>query len=376
MTETSATAALARTRILDAAFWLTIGKDQFQATKLAQTKALAIVDEEAIVPLVLNFDYVQASAIVALLQDPDPNIKATLNARLLPGDGGSPQDEEKPAGLKEGLPIDLTLPIGRIPAIRPALSVTHQSFFFADPAFDRMLATPTLSSQLNTAGGGAWLLAVDRVQYDLRSALNFAFFDLQDRTSSNVEAEVDFKLYPAGALGGPETSLRLIDDTAANADKPYTARAATIYTVRLDRLSGPGRRMPQPGDRIELRVLVKGGPERCTVAFTLAENVENPSPPAVYSVVVLDKIEEDRWEPRTLLHASAPAPDRTEFVDLLGDLLIGRVRRRAIFEWRASDFEEINARDRRATLVKTDSSGGAQLPEGWSDFVAVPPRNI
>jgi hypothetical protein len=82
LTEPSATEAIARTRILDAAFWLTIGKDQFQATKLAQTKALAIVDDEAIVPLVLNFDYVQASAIVALLQDPDPNVKATLNARL------------------------------------------------------------------------------------------------------------------------------------------------------------------------------------------------------------------------------------------------------------------------------------------------------
>ena len=66
------------------------------------------------------------------------------------------------------------------------------------------------------------------------------------------------------------------------------------------------------------------------------------------------------------LHATAPLPQRMEFPNLLQDLAIGHIRRRALFVWPTSD--PAGASPQQASLVKVDRAGGGQLPERDSDM--------
>jgi len=93
-------------------------------------------------------------------------------------------------------------------------------------------------------------------------------------------------------------------------------------------------------------------------------------PPAVYALVAPfgDPDGTKEKTARVALHATAPLPQRIEFPDLLADLAIRHIRRRALFIWSTSDVPA--AAPARATLVKIDRAGGGQLPERASDLLS------
>ena len=96
-------------------------------------------------------------------------------------------------------------------------------------------------------------------------------------------------------------------------------------------------------------------------------------PEAVYSL--LDVIgDKTPLRARVALHSPGPMPRRLEFPDFLDDLLVGHIRRRALFIWHEVDFAPPDGTTRHATLVKFDRSGGGQLPNDPSDFD--PPLNM
>jgi hypothetical protein len=84
-------------------------------------------------------------------------------------------------------------------------------------------------------------------------------------------------------------------------------------------------------------------------------------PPAVYTVIETTK---DKSVARVRLHAAAPLPQKIEFPNLLDDLALEHVRRRALFVWsyakagKRADPDAMNI-----DLIKFDRSGGAQLPQ-------------
>jgi hypothetical protein len=126
----------------------------------------------------------------------------------------------------------------------------------------------------------------------------------------------------------------------------------------------------RPGDRLVLHVRVSRGTDLVDLqADTLLTAEPSVGPPeAVYSLldVIRDK---EPLRARVALHAPGPMPRRLEFPDFLADLLVGHIRRRALFIWHEVDLAPADGTTRHATLVKFDRSGGGQLPVGPSDFV-------
>jgi hypothetical protein len=57
------------------------------------------------------------------------------------------------------------------------------------------------------------------------------------------------------------------------------------------------------------------------------------------------------------LHASGPMPQRIEFPNLIEDLALGHVRRRALFIWYWTSTDQSG----ELALIKIDRSGGTQI---------------
>ena len=127
--------------------------------------------------------------------------------------------------------------------------------------------------------------------------------------------------------------------------------------------------MLAPGDTLRLKVLY--GPEGAplaeeTVDIPIVAGPVIPPAPSVFSFIEETGPRLDRAGPEAgcvRLHASAPLPSRVEYPDLLPDLGRGHVRRQALCVWHYGAPVTKAARWRtRQHLLKTDRSGGTQLP--------------
>lgn len=355
--------------------WLALGDQRLNADRISWDVPDGM-DHDVDFGLTLAFANIALSDLLEQLRDPDPDTPAYLHfffrhldepEDMFDRKGNAVIAPAKEDSLKPGIPTAITLPIGRKPLGRLAPDIRRRTYIFADPAFDRVLSSPGKSSQIvRIPDDNAAVLAVDRTEYDLSQTLYFAFGFLGDdgfEDSADLKGSLKLKLKPQTEPGvEPETIDLKLEGIATGPDLDPT----TAYALPLSRLkAAESTVVPQAGDQLLIEVALAFGGKHYTVSveFPIAKLVADPRPAAVYSVLGLS---EDK-QTRTLLHASAPAPDRIEFVDLLEDLPSGHIRKRAIFEWYETDLADAPDYKWR-TLTKTDRSGGAQLPSRLEDF--------
>lgn len=318
-----------------------------------------------------------------------------VEAKLAP-EVGSSKDKGK---LPEADDM-LELPILAAPLDRPTLPYVMRTAIFGDPAYDRSLASRPQSAERGVNSGGKtqfFLFGLDRASHDLGAAIHLAAGELTraegappewgPATNWSFALSVQLQPYDPGAPIPPLTRpLRLAKDgVPEKGDVWYDFEARRRYAIPVTALYeslpkdegwtlGPPAAL-RPGDRLVLRVRVSRGTDLVDLrADTLLTAEPSVGPPeAVYSL--LDVIgDKTPLRARVALHSPGPMPRRLEFPDFLDDLLVGHIRRRALFIWHEVDFAPPDGTTRHATLVKFDRSGGGQLPNDPSDFD--PPLNM
>ncbi len=358
--------------------WLSTGSLRLHAERISwAVPDASLTDVEF--KLKMYFSNIDLTDLLNSLRDPDPDTPAELHFFFLRQENaGTPYDKvgsarivpdkAKKDMLKPGVPTSITLPIGRKPLGRPAPDIRRRTYLFADPAFDRVLSSPGKSSRIvRMDQDRATALAIDRTEYDLSQTLYFAFgfltgngFDENDGPDGRLSLKLKRKTEPG-------TEPKTVDLRIEKIETDVALDFNTAYALPLSRLhvtddSAP----PRPGDQLQIEVTLDPSSvakKTVYVEVPIAEKATDPRPAAVYSVLGLS----ESLQPRTLLHAAAPAPDRVEFVSLLKDLATGHIRKRAVFEWRETDLDDAPEWNWR-TLVKTDRAGGAQMPRTRKDF--------
>ncbi|NOC83834.1 hypothetical protein [Ruegeria sp. HKCCD6428] len=361
--------------------WISVGAKRMSAQSMSW-KPLEQQSDDAL-SIMLAFANLDLTHLLEELRDPDPDTPAQLHFYFFgPGDADKAFERDGTAiiaaadddKLTDGVPTTLSLPIGRKPLGRPTPNIRRRTYIFADPAFDRVLSSPGKSSPIVRMGQDkATVLAVDRTEYDLTQTLYFAFGFLADGEFKHDPELVgtltlSLKRQPEPGVD-PEAVGLTIEDLKTDAELLASGKA---YALPLSRLKpNDDGAPPTAGDQLEVEIALDANGEKKTVGIELsiAEKVTDPRPAAVYSAVGLSQ----ELQPRTLIHAAAPAPDRIEFVELVKDLASGHIRKKAIFEWHETDLADAPDSKWR-TLTKTDRSGGAQLPSRLEDFT--PPLSV
>ncbi|MEP2980443.1 MAG: hypothetical protein ABJO86_13210 [Lentilitoribacter sp.] len=370
--------------------WIAIGAERFDA-QIIDWETESGDNEEQIIKIDLGFLNLDMPRLLNLLSNPDPDAPSDLHLQfrkpsetdVVPfSDKGSASIAPAETGdeLIDGEPFDIKLPIGRKPFGRATPEISYQTFFFSDPAYDRMLSSPGKSSQvIRLKDGTATAVALDRTEYDLSQTLFLAFGKLTengfDGLTSNDD-ELTLNLKQLDEAGQPKTVPLMLegfdpkkkfDDKAPLTPRIYPVQSNKVYALPLSRLAPTDPSLSiKAGDRLQIEVFLKQEQKTLSVEVPLSEQVDDPRPAAIYSVVQLTK-DGDQFKSKTLLHAAAPSPDRVQFIDLKGDLAKGHIRKRAIFQWRSADFTSQKGQT-HYTLTKTDRSGGAQMPRGPNDF--------
>ncbi|MGO7394581.1 hypothetical protein ACCS62_28465 [Rhizobium ruizarguesonis] len=264
------------------------------------------------------------------------------------------------------------LPLLLDPGARRVVPVMSRMIIFGDPSYDRQLASQTASAQRNLSGGADRLfrISADRKAYDLEQTLYFAGGLIEketgtfDKNGSPASFALQFQRQPPRAPNGdqPPPELLIYDRTAPDAEGYITVDCNQPYEVSLKRLlsaTNRGGLSPlQPGDKLQLSAVVGSDVLQPVTVDIVAEPVIAP-PPSVFTII---ETSSDRTLARSILHASGPLPQKIEFPNLLIDLAIGHVARRALFVWR--DVAVGTKRNGSCLdLIKFDRSGGAQLPD-------------
>lgn len=271
------------------------------------------------------------------------------------------------------------------PTAQPSLNVSLSTLVFADPSYDRELSGPGPSDSQRDKSGALWKLALDRFEYGTDTPVYFAFGPigadgLFTKDLSPDKVKLTLQRQPAGKEGGdpPKRQDLVIAGVNRAARNEHDIGAIKAYGVTLDQLRVYNRTTDQvkspvefgDGDQIVVTVGFKDPHVQRTLsvrAMVVPRPIIAPAS-AVYALVAPFVDSESKPAARVALHATAPLPQRIEFPDLLADLAIGHIRRRALFIWSTSDVPA--AAPARATLVKIDRAGGGQLPERASDLLS------
>ncbi|MEH6433816.1 hypothetical protein [Massilia sp. DD77] len=299
------------------------------------------------------------------------------------------------AGMRPETRRSIVLPIPLRQADAPSVPLQAATLAFADPSYDRALSGPGGQDVQRDKDGLAWKLSTDRVEYGVDTPIYLAFGALlggapapgarAGRFRAGTTGQGTLRLTHASREpdGQTEPEPVAIADCAPSAAGPatYLIDSSQAYSITLDRL----RKAPPGGDEAPLRY--KDGDELAiTVSFVPAPGHDprdlsvrvrlvnrpiTPPPPGVYSLVCTDDTQGAPAAAHVLLHASTPLPQQIEFVDLLDDLALGHIRRRALFLWHVAATPDRSLH--RATLVKLDRSGGGQFPNTPADFRSLDP---
>lgn len=282
------------------------------------------------------------------------------------------QQGELPQGPRRQILLPMMLGSGT----RRVLPVRPNTIIFGDPAYDRQLASQTASAA--PGGGDSFLLAADRRAYDLGSTLYFAAGNIDTKSGEFSESETtDFKvsfarLPPQTLIGDQPPPQPLRVRGAESKDGTYDVKHDTVIEIGLGQFVATDTPPDAtttcpllPGDRLQIvAILPKGTDNKQRTATLQVDIVAEPviaPPPSVYSVV-----ETANDTARVRLHAAAPLPQKIEFPNLLKDLALGHVRRRALFVWHyvlpgaAEETENVKV---AIELLKFDRSGGAQFDD-------------
>lgn len=266
-----------------------------------------------------------------------------------------------------------SLPLLLDPGNRAVLPVRLHTIAFGDPSYDRQLGSPTASAVLEVKEERL-LLAADRKQYDGAALLYLAggriertsgLFDEGENPPSRMLRLT--RLRPSGKPGLPVLATKLTLADVSPTQGRYPIKGGQPVQIALAQLrvaeeSGSERAL-RPGDNLLLEMEYAEDPAKTIlkdlqlVVEIVAEPVIAPAP-SVFSVLASN--EGDAWK-NAVLHAAGPLPQRIEFVDLVRDLALGHVRRRALFVWRWAAAGGADSKQ-EVVLVKFDRSGGAQLP--------------
>jgi len=272
----------------------------------------------------------------------------------------------------------LRLPVR--PTSRPSLKIDPATLVFADPSYDRELSGPGSSDPQRDNDGRMWKLALDRFEYGPDTPLYFAFGEIDPSTGlfaspglKPKDVVLTLQRQPASKEGRrlPAEPLTIAGVSKVGTNG-YEIEVRSAYGITFDRLLNEDHPVSfLDGDQIVVSVSFKdpANPDVKRSLSVRATVVPRPiiaPPPAVYSLVAFTGTASKPETARAALHAAAPLPQRIEFIELLEDLAIGHVRRRALFIWTMSTPPAMSPRS--ATLVKIDRAGGAQLPEQKSDI--------
>ncbi|MCC8968925.1 hypothetical protein [Bradyrhizobium brasilense] len=345
----------------------------------------------------------QIIAAQTALREAAPDTAVRLSFRLSPEDtsatwptrGNQPQEQMLVAGggdedrLRRVEARVVTLPLLLANDDAPQLSLPLRTIAFGDPAYDRELGSPTKSDSIrSSASTKTWMLATDRMEYDLGSTIYLAagaiVEELGKRTifeDNHADLDIFIAVQPKSIPGVAEPpDLRLlriegIKDPAKLASSK--AVAFTIASLREARDSeGHKAGDPaglSPGDRLVMTVVPPAGENvvPLRVEVLLVDTPVFAAPSSVYGLVSLVRPDfrstsssPGEWLAETSLFATAPMPDVIEFPDLLNDLAQGHVRRRALFNWNFLSASPL----RCASLAKFDRTGAGQLPDDLGAF--------
>lgn len=358
----------------DEASWVAVGKDAIDLTLRARADDLASARA--------RLDAVDGDSQVILqlrcAQESDTNVVLPPPTFALALQTGEPPTALEPESRRH---VALRVPVR--PTAQPSLNVTTSTLVFADPSYDRELSGPGPSDSQRDKDGLLWKLALDRYEYGTDTPVYFAFgpIDAQSglffKKTLKQQPTLTLQRQPArndsGASLPPEhlTVANVKIKTGVPDAKPHEIQTAEAYGITFDRLRHADGRAVEfiDGDQIVVTVgfFDSAGVDRTlSVRATVVPRPVIAPPPAMYALVAPFE-EAKRKIARVVLHATAPLPQRVEFPDLLQDLAVGHIRRRALFVWSTSSAPD--ASPRQATLVKIDRAGGGQLPERLVDIV-------
>lgn len=299
--------------------------------------------------------------------------------------------------LECGPPRLLSLPVPIAAYKQPSLRVDTATLAFGDPAYDREISSKTASASQQVEGE-PYLLALDRLEYDMSASIYFAAghvvtTSLKDQVGKDaawdpadeqmvLQLGVLRKATPAAVHPSPlvVAARNTLDGKVPPqhrfaAGKAYTIALADLREVipnkKDDWGAGYTVQAPSPafvaGDRLVVTVtLSKGG--TLEVAVTIVADPVLSPPAAVYGLATLDQEASGSKRLTSSLFATAPLPQIVEFQDLAGDLAKGLVRRRALFVWPFCPRTTPDAGKPYGALVKIDRAGGGQLPQNEADF--------
>ncbi|MGY8632550.1 hypothetical protein RAD15_08645 [Bradyrhizobium sp. 14AA] len=297
---------------------------------------------------------------------PDPHEKLTL-APDRPAAAGGDED------LIPGPPNVLVFDLPHIPPRRRWLPIVPFTLAFGDPAYDRELGSPARTNVL-AIDDVPHVLAVDRAEYDVGATIHLAFWKRERKTDAPIDAPTGawlLKIELVPREGGPARPLG-ITATATNAIR-YQVKGCRPYAVSIASLrevqdGTPLNDVParlSAGDRLRITIL-KDDISLAVDVGIVAEAVL-PPPASSYGLATLQA---GGPSVGTALFATAPLPQKIDFPDLLGDLVAGHVRRRALFLWPFVVSRAPRPEEPFAYLVKVDRTGGGQQPNALSDFAA------
>jgi len=338
-----------------------------------------------------TFDLAKALRLTGLYQDKDPKKDAYIGAQMKLWIGREAFSFDKlavnPNGLNAGvtlvmnrptaasealaqaggntkislqfiLPRDqepneiLWLPLQTAPTDRPVLTLATNTVAFGDPSYDRQLASP---SQFFTAVGkqGTYALSADRQHYEREGTVFFAFGLKKDDGTFKEDGEAAVELERIAAEPQSREPFKRIDVSTK-----FRSGMAHSLPLRNMQFEGGGTVPWSSGDRLNIKVTIeaKDEPKKIELAVPLliVDEAQIAPAPSVYAVV---RTSADKAFADVPLYASGPVPQKVEFPNLLTDLALGHVRRRALFLWQWTEVQQGGT----LALIKVDRSGGTQI---------------
>ena len=345
------------------------------------------------VPITLSLSSGNTTLAQRVLQSADADSSASLIISLpvpAPAAPGVISD------LEPGPPRVLSLPVPIAAYKQPSLRIDTATLAFGDPAYDREISSKTASASQQIEGK-PYLLALDRLEYDMSASIYFATGHVVTTTLNDpvgkdaawdtadeqmvLQLGVLRKATPAAVHSSPLVVAGR-DTLDGKVPPQHRFAAGQAYTIALadlrevipnkkdDWKAGYTVEAPAPafvaGDRIVVTVTSsKGGTMEVAVTI-VADPVLSP-PAAVYGLATLDEANGSKRLTSSLF-ATAPLPQIVEFQDLAGDLAKGLVRRRALFVWPFCPRTAPGEGKPYGALVKFDRAGGGQLPQNEGDF--------
>ncbi|UWQ74044.1 hypothetical protein [Leisingera sp. M658] len=295
---------------------------------------------------------------------------------------------EQPVLPTAGL-VRFQVPVLLDPERPREIPVRSETLCFGDPSYDRALGSPTLARDFQAIHADDTVerlrLAVDRQQANADTQLHIAFDLIDDATGGfatkgsvkeggRIELGFERILLHADSTGEEPAQQDLLLWRADIGHQVNQLYPRMPHMLRLGDLYVSGQRAMgsplKPGDILRLTARYNVGNTTLATETLDIPIVAGPVIPPAPSV--FDFIEETGEEledkvakaARLRLHAPAPLPSRVEYPALLVDLGLGHVRREGLFVWHYGVPNGTRAPwDNRPHLLKTDRSGGTQLPQ-------------